>query len=590
MLVYGDAERREACRDMLQRIRNLLRRAAAAEGIVGHGLLVAALIEAGALAQGIADQAFAVASQIDARSPEADAAMALTLTLARRVGRSWSEGFGEPDLAEIEAVQTALAQLDVLPLPLRVEIKQPEGFAYYALYPEAYWELAAALPRDELRVIGIRSIGTTLAAMVAAATGGALPVTLRPVGDPFGREISASPNLAAELAFPQGINHSHGYVVADEGPGLSGSSFASVARFLVQNGVPLDRIHLLPSHPGDPGPEAGDEVRLLWDTAPRHVRTFDDLVLGAVEPQHRLEHWVSDLIGRPTRLAEVSGGEWRRHRCAREADWAPVHTWQERRKFLAETETGTWLIKFAGLGCHGLATFERARALHQAGFTPEPAGWRHGFLVERWHGSALPLDPVGTDRVALVARLGDYLGFRARAFPAEPGCGASTETLFAMARQNTLEALGEAAASRVDRWRPALDRLETRRRPVQTDNRLHVWEWLDESGRLLKTDAVDHHAGHDLVGPQDIAWDVAGASCELGLVRLETERLMQLIERECPTSLDPELAAFLRPCYLAFQLGYYEMAQAGADVAEKARLAAQVNRYANLLTTELNAL
>jgi hypothetical protein len=65
---------------------------------------------------------------------------------------------------------------------------------------------------------------------------------------------------------------------------------------------------------------------------------------------------------------------------------------------------------------------------------------------------------------------------------------------------------------------------------------------------------------------------------------------MQLIEREGRTSLDPELAAFLRPCYLAFQLGYYAMAQAGADVAEKARLAAQVNRYANLLTTELNAL
>src|SRR3954468_7253143 len=72
MLVYGDAERREACRDMLQRIRNLLQRAAAAEGIVGHGLFVAALIEAGALAQGIADQAFAVAGQIDAPSPEAD--------------------------------------------------------------------------------------------------------------------------------------------------------------------------------------------------------------------------------------------------------------------------------------------------------------------------------------------------------------------------------------------------------------------------------------------------------------------------------------------------------------------------------------
>src|SRR3954463_577798 len=268
MLVYGDAERRQACRDMLQRIRDLLQQAAGAEGIVGHGLLVAALIEAGALTQGIADQTFAVAGQIDARSPEADAAMALTLALARRVGRSWAGGFGEPDLTEIEAVQAALAQLDGMPLPLRVDIKQPEGFAYYALYPEAYWELADALPPDELRVVGIRSIGTTLAAMVAAARIIPAPVTLRPVGHPFGREVSASPELAAELVSPAGMNHSPRYIVADEGPGLSGSSFAAIARFLEQNGAPLARIPLLPSHPGDPGPQAGDEVRRVWATAP----------------------------------------------------------------------------------------------------------------------------------------------------------------------------------------------------------------------------------------------------------------------------------------------------------------------------------
>jgi hypothetical protein len=378
------------------------------------------------------------------------------------------------------------------------------------------------------------------------------------------------------------------YAVADEGPGLSGSSFASVARFLEDHGAQLDNIHLLPSHPGDPGPEAGEEVRRIWDAAPRHVRTFDDVVLGAAEPAHRLENWVADLIGRPEGpLIEISGGEWRRHRFATESEWPPVHAWQERRKFLAQTESGVWLLKFAGLGRAGMETYERARALSDAGFTPAPAGWRHGFLIERWHGEAPCPDVACMEREALIARLGAYLSVRVRAFPAEPGLGASAETLFAMARQNSLEALGEGAASRLDCWRPLLDRLEARRNPVRTDNRLHPWEWLVESGRLLKTDAVDHHAGHDLVGAQDVAWDVVGAAYEFGLSQSETERLMSVVERESRVRLDPELTAFLRPCYLAFQLGYYTLAAQAGDEAERARLQTRVNRYANLLATEL---
>ena len=34
---------------------------------------------------------------------------------------------------------------------------------------------------------------------------------------------------------------------------------------------------------------------------------------------------------------------------------------------------------------------------------------------------------------------------------------------------------------------------------------------------LLKTDALDHSEGHDLIGCQDIAWDVVGAATELEL-------------------------------------------------------------------------
>jgi hypothetical protein len=39
----------------------------------------------------------------------------------------------------------------------------------------------------------------------------------------------------------------------------------------------------------------------------------------------------------------------------------------------------------------------------------------------------------------------------------------------------------------------------------------------DHRGRQLKTDALHHHAGHDLVGCQDVAWDIVGVTVELGL-------------------------------------------------------------------------
>ena len=41
----------------------------------------------------------------------------------------------------------------------------------------------------------------------------------------------------------------------------------------------------------------------------------------------------------------------------------------------------------------------------------------------------------------------------------------------------------------------------------------------------MKTDALDHAFGHDLVGCQDIAWDLAGAAVEFDLDTEERETL-----------------------------------------------------------------
>src|SRR5947209_4153266 len=53
-----------------------------------------------------------------------------------------------------------------------VTIKEPEGYAFYAVYPEMYAMAARALPPSPNRlVIGIRTIGTSLGAAVAGGCG-----------------------------------------------------------------------------------------------------------------------------------------------------------------------------------------------------------------------------------------------------------------------------------------------------------------------------------------------------------------------------------------------------------------------------------
>src|SRR5262249_6897314 len=64
-----------------------------------------------------------------------------------------------------------LCVLSALSVPALVLGRPPEGFAYYALHPLDYADLIDELPlcSSSACVIGLRSIGTTLSAVVVAA-------------------------------------------------------------------------------------------------------------------------------------------------------------------------------------------------------------------------------------------------------------------------------------------------------------------------------------------------------------------------------------------------------------------------------------
>lgn len=420
-------------------------------------------------------------------------------------------------------------------LPDEVMIKQAEGYAFYGLYPEQYLEAGARTPGGAAtRFIGLRSIGAGLAAMAAVGAGAAAPVTVRPSGDPFRRALRIGERLRASLLSQPGAK----FAIADEGPGLSGSSFASVVDWLEGDGVPLDRITLLPSHDNPPGAEATPEWRARWERASRIYIGFDALFLHG-RPQRHPARWFADLIGEPLEVKPLKGGH---------------------RKLRVATPQGRFLLKFAGLGEVGPEKLAVAQVLHAAGFTPEPHGLRHGFLAERWV-EGVPLTAAYPQRERLLDTLARYIGHRARSLPMPNEAGAEAATLAEMVRVNGDEPL----AGQV---RAAFARAGAIRR-CRSDSRMHAWKWLaSPDGRLLKTDALDHAEAHDLIGCQAAEWDMAGAELEFELTAGERDRVSALIDLGRPVNR-PLLEAY-RIAYPAFQRGLWTYA-GDTDLAERYR-------------------
>lgn len=560
MIVYGDRAEMVRTRDRLADLaRELDAVAAMPAGIARHGALAAAFVALGQILQGVADA--------DRERTGADGGFAAETTLmpvlvdvARALLASWESGFqGLPALPPLPSPEH---------LPETILLRLPEGYAFYGLYPEGYAAAARMLQlQAPPRVIGIRSIGTGLAAIVAAALDAPAPLTVRPVGHPFHRSIVLHPEADAALIDPT----AH-YVIVDEGPGLSGSSFGAIAAFLEERGVPTGRVAFLPSHSGAPGGQASERTRERWMQAQRPVVGLDALI-----PPERLASWVADLVGPVDGLEDVSGGGWRGVIWPDERDWPAVNPMQEKRKFLAWSGDDQWLIKFSGVGSESLRKLARARLLHAGGFVPEVRGAAHGFLVQRWIDAA-PVCTRDDDVAGFGAR---YLGARARLLPAAGG-GASLPELFEMARFNIGQALGDAAAATFAGRHRDHGRLAGRVRRMATDNRSDPHEWLrSPDGRLWKADALDHDAAHDLIGAQDLAWDAAGFLVEFGLKGDQAARFVADLEIAARRTIDPDLLAFFHPCYLAFRIGAAQMAadQLGGWPQEQARNRAALGRY-----------
>ena len=494
--------------------------------------LLAALLRAGELECALADAG--------AESP--DCAMLATERLA--------EALVEPD-SEIEF--SLLAQsLEELTVPENVEVSPPEGFAYYALHPLSYAATLGPLVNagETIAVVGIRSIGATLSAVAVAAARArgarAERITIRPTGHPYNRQTRLSAEQKRFVREHAAAPASR-FLVVDEGPGLSGSSFLSVAEALESAGVVRDKIFLVCSH-------IPDFNQLRADNARSRAQRF---------------HWIAatNKPGEPAISAQfLGGGHWRQQHFACREDWPASWVNFERLKYLSTAPNGErerQLRKFIGFGHYGHPVLAREQQIADAGFGIEPRREHDGFVSYRWFDGR-PMSRHDLSQQS-IERLADYCALRAQSCSVSEG---DITTLQQMAEHN----LGQQGM-----FLSLPLRLET---PVVPDGRMQPHEWLlTPAGQMLKTDSGAHGDDHFFPGPCDIAWDLAGAIVEwemtAGQVQYFLERYRAASENDASTRIAGYLAA-----YTAFRRAYCLMAaNALGDTEEQARFETAAVRY-----------
>jgi hypothetical protein len=577
MIVYREQRQRIRTSRLLAELHSALQSPGPGNSST-HDAIVDLLIRAGTLESAVSDVIF---SEADGISPTARRLRELSVAIGHMLWHSWT---GQPHHVESwhNQARASLAHLEMGPTPEWVETTVPEGYAHYGVYPEMYLEAArrcfSELGRFSAVCLGLRSIGTSLSATVAAALSElgcrVSTYTLRPQGHPFDRR----PILSSELQHALGSEDSAHFLLIDEGPGISGSSLAGTAEKLHQMGVDEDRVIFFPSWRTDGSGLRSELARKHWPRHRRYSASFEETWLDSGR--------LSSDVG-CGRLQDVSAGRWRAEIYQATDEFPPVQPQHERRKYLLhpdETSGAPMLLKFAGLGGLSEVKLERARHLAAAGFTTQPDKVVRGFMV-------LPFVPGAPVRPAqansqLLDTIAAYLAHLYREHSAEPSV--TSETLREMVTVNISEGLGEEWIAGAEQWLPPSSGAWCEH-SVALDGRMLPHEWIRTTSGYLKTDAVDHHDDHFFPGCQDIAWDVAGACIELGLDREQQLGLMDRYKLLAGDRTIDSRYPLHAISYLSFRLGYTTMAaEVLAETPDGARFAAARERYRLLLRDQLS--
>jgi len=496
---------REGCRQVSgpQMVRSLVRK------LASKNSLLDSLIEAGELEAALADL----------NAPGARAVTALTDALAVGVCTG-----NQVDPAELEQLA---ARIEV---PATISISPPEGFTYYALHPSDYARVVDRIASQSaiFAVIGVRSIGTTLSAVTTATLNAkghrATRITVRPTGHPYARSVQFSAEQKRWIV--EQLSRSANFLVVDEGPGRSGSTFLSVAEALARAGVSQERITAIGSREFEPESLCAEDAARRW-----HSVSFVSTM--------------PSVSSRFKNYPYLGGGDWRMHSFNNEEDWPESWTQMERLKFLSPDRCQ--FLKFEGMGPLGSVVRERAFTLAEGNFSPAVADSGDGFLsYQTIEGRSLRKQDVSPSVLERIAR---YCSFRVSNFSYSPP--------FNSELGNMLEFNVQQEFGREFRLDQALIGSAN---PVLADGRMQPFEWIaSPQGELLKTDAISHGDNHFFPGPCDIAWDLAGAIVEWDLASEAAEFLLRRFKQLSGIDVAQKLDAYML-AYCVFRLGFCKMA------------------------------
>src|SRR5215831_165035 len=495
--------------------------------------------------------------------------------IAEAVCASW-DGDSSGCRGSLALARKRIDRLAAVNEPGELLTRTARGFAYDAVTPEQYIAAARVFAQERtpgsVMCIGLRTIGSILAHVVAASMRRCgVPASvrsLRPRGEPFDRRVVVGEALRATLA----TCGATAFAIVDEGPGQSGSSFASAADLLATLGIDAGRIVLFPSRETAGGSLRSARGRAVWSRHPKTMETFDDL-------------WVrSGRLFGTAAIEDLSAGAWRR--TSRIAVGAiavpapPVQPQHERRKYLWRNEA-TSIARFVGFGRRGAALHERALMLHDAGFGAKPRGLAHGFLEQDWiRGWPLAPAPPG-----LLNRIAEYLTFVRREFVTDEA--ESVDDLHEMVLTNatTIAGVDLGVADALAAQTRGCDAPR-----VRVDGRMLPHEWIQTDERLMKVDALDHHDDGFWPGCRDIGWDLAGAIVEFGFDRAQASYLVRRFRKLSGDRGIGLRMPLIEAAYLAYRFGYASLAADGLGHSPDGRgFGALRERYRRSLAARLAA-
>ncbi len=532
--IFRDSRRQLTAAELVANVRSFLSQLASRPKLeeLIHGLLLAAELEC-ALSDATAGADDLLAAQ-RVTSIFAEAAVAVDASANSTDGAFLS--------------QNVLRLLERVNFPGQVSVSVPEGFAYYALHPLDYADLIERVGLETARVfvVGIRSIGTTLSAVLCAKLSQlgvhAERLTVRPTGHPYERhcELDSVERQLIARARSSGA----AFVVCDEGPGRSGSSLLSVAEALEREYVPSSRILILCSHEPDVNALCAPDASQRW-------RRYRSLATGMTR---RLPVAAKEYAG---------GGEWRRHVVSRSESYPAIWPQMERLRFLSACRRA--LYTFEGHGPYGAAVRSRNEGLSDSKFGLGYLGHEYGFGKHNLPDGR-PHTPCKLT-AELLSRMAEYCAWRAQAFGVSAVQPAELE---AMTRGNFEREFGELP-----------DNVQLRvERATICDNCMGPQYWVTTGDDpVSKLDAAIHGDNHFFPGPCDIAWDLAGVIVEWSVDASAREFFLQRYRRVSGDDASSRIGGY-ELGYATFRMAWSKMAAASvAGSEDEQRLMRDYRRY-----------